>query len=67
MQADVTNDLLTDNPLDDRPARSRPGQPGGSRQHQGLSLGALLVKTDNPATLEKVRTMLTLFNASVMG
>jgi ABC-type antimicrobial peptide transport system permease subunit len=44
-----------------------PANPVAPASTNDLSLGALLVKTDDAATLEKVRTLLTLFNASVVG
>jgi hypothetical protein len=67
VQADISDDLLTDNPLTmDLPVVGR-ANPPATITTKGLSLGALLVKTDSPATLERVRTMLTLFNAGVMG
>jgi ABC-type antimicrobial peptide transport system permease subunit len=67
VQANITNDLLTDNPLTiDLPVvnASNPSAPAGTK---GLYLGALLVKTTDAATLEKVRTLLTLFDASVVA
>ena len=54
VQADVTSDLLTDNPLTmDLPVVDH-ANPLAPASTNGLSLGALLVKTDNAATLEKV-------------
>jgi hypothetical protein len=67
VQANITNDLLTDNPLTiDLPVvnASNPTAPATSK---GWYLGALLVKTANAATLEKTRTLLTLFNAKIAG
>jgi hypothetical protein len=64
VQANITNDLLTDNPLTiDLPVvnTTNPTAPATKRWY----LGALLVKTANPVTLEKARTLLTLFDASV--
>jgi hypothetical protein len=67
VQANITNDLLTDNPLTiDLPVvdASNPRAPATTK---GLYLGALLVKTANAATLEKARTLLTLFDATVVA
>ncbi|HTV10557.1 MAG TPA: FtsX-like permease family protein [Acidimicrobiales bacterium] len=67
VQANITNDLLTDNPLTiDLPVvnASNPVSQVGTK---GLYLGALLVKTANAATLERARTLLTLFDAKVVA
>jgi hypothetical protein len=65
VQANITNDLLTDNPLTiDLPVvnASNPTAPATTK---GWYLGALLVKTTNTAMLEKARTLLTLFDAKI--
>ena len=67
VQANINNDLLTDNPLTiDLPVvtATNPDGPGNTSD---WSLGTLLVKTNDPATLEKARTLLTLFDANVRG
>jgi hypothetical protein len=67
VQADINNDLLTDNPLSITlpvVTRANPTAPANTSK---LSLGALLVKTDNATTLEKVRTLITLFDATVVA
>ena len=67
VQANINNDLLTDNPLTITlpvVAQANPTAPANTTK---LSLGALLVKTDDAATLEKVRTLITLFDATVVA
>jgi hypothetical protein len=63
--ANANNDILTDNPLEiDMPVvtKSSPAAP----THTGdLGVGTLLVKANDPATLEKARTLLTEFDATV--
>ena len=67
VQANISNDLLTDNPLTiDLPAVNA-NNPRAPATTKGLYLGALLVKTANAATLEKARTLLTLFDAKVVA
>ncbi len=67
VQANISGDLQTDNPLTITlpvVTQSNPTAPA----HTGiLSLGALLVKTDSVAMLEKVRTLITLFDANVVA
>jgi hypothetical protein len=63
--ANANNDLLTDNPLEiDLPvvASSNPAAPNNTAD---LPLATLLVKTNNAATLERVRTFLTTFGTTL--
>jgi hypothetical protein len=63
--ANANNDVLTDNPLDiDMPVVT-PTNPAAPSNTAGLSVGTLLVKANDSATLEKARTLLTLFNATL--
>ncbi len=67
VDVNALNILFTDNPLfvtKNLPI-VHPNSPTASDSLTTLSLGALLLKTDNGHTLEKVRTRLTAFNASV--
>ena len=64
MYANANNDLLTDNPLEiDLPVVTA-ANPVAPSNTNDLPLGTLLVKADSDATLEKARTVLTLFNAT---
>ena len=69
MQANISGDLQTDNPLTiTLPAVTQSNPTAAANTHtKDLSLGALLVKTDSAAMLEKARTLITLFDASVIG
>ncbi len=63
--ANASNDLLTDNPLEiDLPVVTKTNRPAPAGT-ANVPLATLLVKTDNSSTLEKVRTMLTLFDATL--
>jgi hypothetical protein len=67
VQANISNDLLTDNPLSITlpvVTRANPTAPAGTK---GLSVGAFLLKTGNATALEKVRTLMTLFDANVVA
>jgi hypothetical protein len=67
VQANISNDLLTDNPLTiTLPVVTR-ANPTASANIKDLSVGAFLVKTSGATTLEKVRTLITLFDANVVG
>jgi hypothetical protein len=67
VQANISNDLLTDNPLTiTLPVVTR-SNPTTRANTANLSLGALLVKTGSATTLENVRTQITLFDAKVVG
>ena len=69
VQANISGDLQTDNPLTiTLPVvnQSNPTAPANT-SIEDLSLGALLVKTDSVAMLEKARTLITLFDANVIG
>jgi hypothetical protein len=66
VQANVTNDLLTDNPLTITLPVVIASNPASPAPTKGLYVDALLVKTANAATLEKTRTLLTLFDAKVV-
>jgi hypothetical protein len=65
--ANINNDLLTDNPLSITLPVVTQANPTAPANTTKLSLGALLVKTGNAATLEKVRTLITLFDAAVVA
>ncbi len=67
VQADINNDLLTDNPLTITLPVVTQANPTAPANTKKLSLGALLVKTGNATTLEKVRTLITLFDANVVA
>jgi len=67
VQANINNDLLTDNPLTITLPVVNQANPTASANTTKLSLGALLVKTGNATTLEKVRTFITLFDATVVA
>jgi hypothetical protein len=63
--ANANNDLLTDNPLEiDLPVvtSSNPVAPSNTAD---LPLATLLVRTNNAATLERVRTFLTTFDTTL--
>ncbi len=63
--ANANNDLLTDNPLEiDLPVvtSSNPAAPSNTAD---LPLATLLVKTNDAATLERVRTFLTTFDTTL--
>jgi hypothetical protein len=63
--ANANNDILTDNPLEiDMPVVTA-GNPVTPLSTAGLSVGTLLVKANDSATLEKARTVLTLFDATL--
>jgi hypothetical protein len=69
VETNVDNLLFTDNPIlfnKGLPAVTTSSQPESSSL-SGLSIGALLIKTPDTGTLERVRTFLTTFNASVAG
>jgi hypothetical protein len=67
VQANISDDLLTDNPLTiTLPVVTR-ANPAAPANIKDLSVGAFLVKTGNATTLEKVRTLITLFDADVVG
>jgi hypothetical protein len=69
VETNVDNLLFTDNPIffnKGLPAVTTSSQPESSNL-SGLSIGALLIKTPDTGTLERVRTFLTTFNASVAG
>jgi hypothetical protein len=64
VQANINNDILTDNPLTITlpvVTGANPTAPAGTAK---LSVGALLVTTGNAAELEKARTLITLFDAT---
>lgn len=67
VQANITNDLLTDNPLTITLPVVNGANPTAPGTTKGLYLGELLVKTPNDATLERARTLLTLFDATVVA
>ena len=67
VQADITNDLLTDNPLTITLPVVNRANPTARATTKGRYLGALLVKTSNDATLERARTLLTLFDTTVVA
>ncbi len=68
MQANVSNDLSPTTRLTiTLPVVNQANPTAPANTTPGLSLGALLVKTDNAAMLEKVRTLMTLFDANVIG
>ena len=69
VQANISGDLQTDNPLTiTLPVVTQSNPTASANTNTGnLSLGALLVKTDSVAMLEKVRTLITLFDANVVG
>jgi hypothetical protein len=63
--ANANNDILTDNPLEiDMPVVT-PSNPAAPSHTAGLGVGTLLVKANNSATLEKARTILTLFDTTL--
>jgi hypothetical protein len=63
--ANANNDILTDNPLDiDMPVVTA-SNPAAASHTAGLGVGTLLVKANNSATLEKARTLLTSFDATL--
>ena len=69
VEANVNDLLFTDNPIffsRDLPAVTTRSQPNSS-DFSGLTIGALLIKTANAGTLERVRTFLTTFNSTVAG
>jgi hypothetical protein len=69
VQANISGDLQTDNPLTITLPVVTQSNPtaAANTDTKDLSLGALLVKTDSAAMLEKARTLITLFDASVIG
>jgi hypothetical protein len=67
VQADMNNDLLTDNPLTITLPVVTQANPTAPANTKKLSLGALLVKTGNATMLEKARTLITLFDANVVA
>jgi len=69
VQANISGDLETDNPLTITLPVVTESNPmaAANTNTQDLSLGALLVKTDSVAMLEKARTLITLFDANVVG
>ncbi len=67
VQANISGDLQTDNPLTITLPVVTESNPTANAQTGTLSLGALLVKTDSVAMLEKARTLITLFDANVVG
>jgi hypothetical protein len=63
--AHANNDLLSDNPLAiDLPVVTS-NNPAAPSKTAALPLATLLVKTNNAATLEKVRTFLTTFDSTL--
>ncbi len=63
--ANANNDILTDNPLEiDMPVVTA-NNPAAPSNTAGLGVGTLLVKANSSATLEKARTLLTLFDATM--
>ena len=63
--ANANNDILTDNPLEiDMPVVTG-SSPAAPSKTGDLGVGTLLVKANDPATLEKARTLLTEFDATV--
>jgi hypothetical protein len=69
VDANVDDFLFTDNPIffnKDLPVVSA-SSPRTSGNVSGLSLAALLIKTTDAATLERVRTFLTTFDATIAG
>ena len=63
--ANANNDILTDNPLEiDMPVVTG-SSPDAPSKTGDLGVGTLLVKANDPATLEKARTLLTEFDATV--
>ena len=63
--ANANNDILTDNPLEiDMPIVTA-SSPAAANNTGDLGVGTLLVKANDPATLEKARTLLTDFNATM--
>ncbi len=67
VQANINGDLQTDNPLTITLPVVTQSNPTANAHTGNLSLGALLVKTDSVAMLEKVRTLITLFDANVVA
>ncbi len=69
VQANISGDLQTDNPLTiTLPVVTQSNPTAAANTNtKDLSLGALLVKTGSVAMLEKARTLITLFDANVVG
>lgn len=62
--ANANGDMLTDNPLEiDMPVVTS-SNPAAQANTSGLAVGTLLVRANDSATLEKARTLLTLFNTT---